>query len=335
MNITIHDIAKQAGVSITTVSLVLNDKKCRVSKETKERIIKVAKELNYKPSQIARSLATSETKTIGLIVPDITNPFFAQMAKGIGDALSNTGYTMFLANSYNDHKKELQHISKFQQHSIDGLIITSVNSEVYDETFEKNLSMPFVILDRHISKMDRTSIEVDDFLGGYMATEYLLKCGHRRIACFAANQMYLNARERLRGYEQALQDYRIPVDKNLIFYSDYTIDGGYKSGLQLLKTDATAVFASNDLMAFGLYKICSEKGVLIGDNISVIGFDDIPVSEYLSPRLTTIRQPIYEIGQKVVDTLILLIKNPKSDPPSVIFPLELIVRDSVKVINKS
>lgn len=330
MKVKIKDIAERVGVSITTVSLVLNNRNCRVSTETKERIFRTAEELNYVPNQIARSLATSETKTVGVIIPDITNPFFAEIAKGIGDALNQTGYTMFLSNSYNDSSQELAQIRKFQQHSVDGLIISSANSAQYDLTFERKLSTPLVILDRRISNFKRPRIEVDDFLGGYMATEYFLKCGHRRIACLAADQLYANAKERHNGYCQALKDYGITVDKKLIFNSDFTINGGYEGGLQAIETDATALFASNDLIAIGCYQACREKGVRIPEDISVIGFDDISSAEHLSPRLTTIRQPIYEIGHTAVEMLLSLINDPNRIPPNVVFPLHLIIRESVK-----
>lgn len=334
MGVTIKDIAKRANVSVTTVSLVMNNKAEHISEKTKQKIFQVVEELDYKPSQVARSLVTSKSRTIALIVPDISNPFFSEIAKGISDVLYQNGYNLFLSTSYDNIEQELQSITTLSEYSIDGLIISTVNTN--DSQYEavlKKLNVPIILLDRHSALKGYTSIGVADKDGGYQATQYLLDNGHERIACITGSVDIQNLQERLAGYREALQQRDIAYDEQLVEYAELTIEGGYIATKNILaKQPVSAIFACNDLMALGVYQAALERGLKIPEQLSVVGFDDISLSKYLNPKLTTMHQPIYQIGTAAANSILDAVINGKTKPEDIIFDLHLVERDSVSTL---
>lgn len=337
MPVTIKDIAREANVSITTVSLILNNKDQNISEGTREKVKRIVKELNYRPNILAQSLITNKTKTIGLLVPDITNPFFSQIVRGIEDILSDNNYNVFLCNSYNDIKKEMNYIDILNKRCAEGIIISSSNT--VDRNYYEylcQLNIPFIILDRHDYDVKyKNCVIIDDYKGGYLAAEHLLKLNHRKIGCINENRGLFNINERVRGFKDAFSDYEAEFDEKWMSAGDLTIDGGYKAAMKLLKSeDITAVFACNDLMAIGVYDAAKELNMNIPGDISVVGFDDIDFSCHLNPKLTTIKQPIYDIGKAAANHLMYLIKYGKINENLNILEVALQIRESTRSLDK-
>ncbi|EIV99403.1 LacI family DNA-binding transcriptional regulator [Thermoanaerobacter siderophilus] len=333
MAVTIKDIAKLANVSITTVSRVINNKSEGVSEETRNRILQLVKELGYQPNAIARGLVTKKTKTIGLIIPDISNPFFPDIARGVEDSAHIYGYNVFLCNTDDNLEKESEYINALKEKYVDGIIFTSSSIPKHEHITDLIKSgIPVVIMDRRIDSEDIYGVFLDNYEGGYIATKYLIDLGHKRIGCITGPLYISNAIERLEGYKRALVDNEIEVDNRLIFEGDYKINSGIIGAEKLLEHEVTAIFASNDLMAYGAYKAIRSYGYKIPDDISVVGFDDIQLSQILEPQLTTIRQPAYDMGLTAARMLIKLIEGKKMNKKIANFRPQLIIRQSTKDI---
>lgn len=334
---TLKDIAREAKVSITTASLVLNGKYGRVSQATIDRILEIAKKNNYQPNQIAVGLVTKKTKTIGLIVPDIQNTFFAEAAKHIEDEASKAGYNVILGNTNGKVEEDLKYINLFKRRGVDGLIISfsadSTNKKEQDNLLNvlNNLEIPFMSLDRWIEGLHCPRVSIDHRKGGYLATMYLLNNGHRKIGCITGPMNVYTARRRLKGYQEALEEYGIPFDEKLVFEGNYRFESGYLGGKNLLGKDMTAVFICNDLMSYGFYQAIREAGMVIPDDISVVGFDDLFFSQMLEVPLTTIRQPVDKIA---IESWKLLLKqiNGSNIKENIRLEPQLIERKSVKRI---
>ncbi|SDG75122.1 transcriptional regulator, LacI family [Thermoanaerobacter thermohydrosulfuricus] len=333
MAVTIKDIAKLANVSITTVSRVINNKTEGVSEETRNRILQLVKELGYQPNAIARGLVTKKTKTVGLIIPDISNPFFPDIARGVEDSAHIYGYNVFLCNTDDNLEKESEYINALKEKYVDGIIFTSSSIPKHEHITDLIKSgIPVVIMDRRIDSEDIYGVFLDNYEGGYIATKYLIDLGHKRIGCITGPLYISNAIERLEGYKRALVDNEIEVDNRLIFEGDYKINSGIIGAEKLLEHEVTAIFASNDLMAYGAYKAIRSYGYKIPDDISVVGFDDIQLSQILEPQLTTIRQPAYDMGLTAARMLIKLIEGKKMNKKIANFRPQLIIRQSTKDI---
>ncbi|WP_442602249.1 LacI family DNA-binding transcriptional regulator [Paenibacillus sp. KN14-4R] len=330
MSITIKDIAKKANVSITTVSLIMNNKCHNIGEDTIKRVRSIIAEHNYRPNALARGLITNKTRTIGLLVPNITNPFFAEITKGVEDGLSEHNYNVFLCNSYNDIHKEKMYINVLKERFVEGVIISSTNTVTQDYyTYLKEQGIAFVILDRHDSQLQYNGIVVDDWKGGYLATQHLLQLGHRKIGCIAESKGLCNINERLRGYQDALKAHGVLYDEKLVVSADLTIEGGCQAALGLMaEQNVTAIFATNDLTAIGVYEAAIQLGKRIPEDVSVVGFDDISFAHYLSPKLTTIRQPIYEIGRRAAANFIYVLQNNTFVQSTEVLDVELIIRNS-------
>ncbi|ABY95668.1 MULTISPECIES: LacI family DNA-binding transcriptional regulator [Thermoanaerobacter] len=333
MAVTIKDIAKLANVSITTVSRVINNKTEGVSEETRNRILQLVKELGYQPNAIARGLVTKKTKTVGLIIPDISNPFFPDIARGVEDSAHIYGYNVFLCNTDDNLEKESEYINALKEKYVDGIIFTSSSIPKHEHITDLIKSgIPVVIMDRRIDSEDIYGVFLDNYEGGYIATKYLIDLGHKRIGCITGPLYISNAIERLEGYKRALVDNEIEVDNRLIFEGDYKINSGIIGAEKLLEHEVTAIFASNDLMAYGAYKAIRSYGYKIPDDISVVGFDDIQLSQILEPQLTTIRQPAYDMGLAAARMLIKLVEGKKLKKKIINFRPQLIIRQSTKNI---
>lgn len=334
MAATIREIAEKTGVSITTISQILNGKGERFSDLTREKVLKTAKEMSYKPNFFAKNMIVSHTNTIGMIVPEVTDPFFSQMVKGAEDYLNKEGYMIMLCNSSNDKEREDLYVEELLHRAVDGLIIASPNillSGVIKRMEEKR--SPYILLDRQRNPRQEGNIAIDDFKGGYMATEHLIKLGHTRIGIIISDTSFYNVHARYEGYLACMKDYKLTVKDTWIVSGDQTMNGGYVATQKLLQENLSAIFATNDLMAMGTYRAALEKNLHIPTDLSVIGFDDIELSEYMTPPLTTIRQPIYGIGEIAAELLLKNLQNPTEKLENRLLDISLINRSSTKSID--
>lgn len=310
MRITMKKIAELAGVSVSTVSFIINNKDKHISQATRDRVNQVIAEHDYRPNMLAKGLMTNKSNTIGLLLPDITNPFYAQIAKGVEDVANEHGYTIFLCNSYNNTEKEMEYIKIMQERHVDGIILSQINdanSEALD--YLTNSDMTYVFLDRYVGVEEKHAVFVDNKLGGCLAAEHLLSLGHTKIGCISSVYKAQNVDERILGFLQMLEKNDITIPQNQMLSADLTVEGGKSAARKLLNCGVTAIFCCNDLMAIGVYEFARENCIKIPEQLSVIGYDDIEFSCYLTPPLTTIKQPIYEIGASSVFKLYNLLEK--------------------------
>jgi LacI family transcriptional regulator len=338
----IKDVAERARVSITTVSHVIN-KTRYVSDELLSRVNKAMEELNYHPNSLARGLRSGKTRTIGLVIPDISNQYFAEISRKIEDKGFEHGYSVILCNTDDDKTKEKNYIDVLIAKQVDGILFISAgeDSENLGKTIE--FDIPIVVFDRDIKEINSDIVLVDNSAGGYKATKYLIELGHRRIACIAGPSPINPSAQRILGYKRALSEAGLMNEENLIVQGDYRYPTGEKAMRELLSLPQppTAVFACNDMMAMGAMHAVNNAGKRIPDDISVIGFDNIPFSQTVYPTLTTIEQPIIEIAELVIDLLIDKIKlqeqrvTVNKEKPyfkRIVLETKLIKRDSCRAI---
>lgn len=331
MRVTIKDIAKKAGVSITTVSRVMNDKLGGISQETRERILKIVDEMNYQPNALARSLVTKQSLTLGLVLPNISNPFFPEMVRGVEDLASQHGYSVFLCNTDDDEEKEKHYIQLLKEKYVDGIIFSSNNrySEKHYEILQK-ANIPFVLIDRgeEDGNSPYNGVFIDNEKGAYLATKHLIEYGHKGIACLTGPKQVGTAKRRIRGYQKAMMEANLPIH---LINGDFRMKDAYIATKKLLPSEEiTAIFASNDLMACGIYQAAYELGIKIPEDLSVVGFDDIQLVEALTPKLTTIRQSSYTLGKTAAEMIIQELKEKKIAKQVVILDPALVIRQSTK-----
>lgn len=336
MRVTIKDVARQAGVSTSTVSLVLNNKPVSISQQTRSAVLAAARELDYRPNQLAVSLVTQKSKTLGLIIADNSNLFFAQLSKHIETAANAAGYTLIYGNSNDSVRADLHYLHIFGDRGVDGIIISPSAFGTPDEywsclSFIYSLKLPVVFVDRSMEESNLPSVLPDNFTGGYIATRHLLDQGHRVIGCCTGPSNLNSSVQRLNGYRKALDEYDVPFNPALIYQGDFTTESGQKALPYLLGQNVTAVFAFNDMMAFGIYKEMHSYNLSIPGDLSIVGFDDIFFAELIQPPLTTVAQPIAEIASAVVEKLVNQIENPSREITAVpkTFSPVLKVRGSV------
>jgi LacI family transcriptional regulator len=333
MSLTIKDIARLANVSTTTISRLLNDKTEGMSEDTRKRIHDIIKENNYQPSSIARGLVTKKTRTIGLIIPDISNPFFPDIVRGAEDEASKRGYNVFLCNSDYKEDKEAEYINVLKEKCVDGIIFTGNSIKTYGYLSDLvDSSIPAIMMNSYKKTQNSYGVYFDNYKGGYIAAEHLVKCGHKRIGCITGPIDIKSSQDRLKGYKDVLIENGIEIDEGIIFEGQYDVINGEVSSNKLLKDKSiSAIFACSDLIAYGVYKTAYSMGLKIPEDISIIGFDDIKFSSIIHPCLTTVKQPSIAMGLTAVDMLINLIEGKKLKRKNVDFNPELIIRDSTKI----
>lgn len=336
MSITISDIAKLANVSKSAVSIVLNNKK-GVSEKTRNKVLDTIKKYNYNPNHIAQSLVAKETKSIGLIIKEIDNPFFSKVMKGVYDACSQLGYSVLLGSSELSEMKETEIINALLSKRVDGLLISPLQREESNYPYLINLlkeNYPLVILGE-IVNYSTNIVDIDNFRAAYDAVSYLIKLGHTRIAHFAGPMHSGHGQKRLEGYKQALIDNDIPIHNNYIVPVEPYTQNGFKAAKELFsknKKPPSAVFCYNDLVAIGLIDALFELKIKVPEKVSVIGFDDIDFSKYVKIPLTTVQMPAYEIGKSAANLLIKLIVNSSEQTKEkVILKHKLIKRNSCAI----
>ncbi|RSL33643.1 LacI family transcriptional regulator [Salibacterium salarium] len=298
---TIKDVSKLAGVSVATVSRVLNENGY-VKEETKQKVKQSIETLEYKPNAVARSLYNKKSYTIGLIVPDIMNPFFPELARSIEDEMNVHGYTVILCNSDADAKKEEHYLDILKQKYVDGVIFVS---HTLKQESIKEWGLPLVALDRPIGE-DIPSVSVDNRKAARTAVEYLINKGCQSIAHICGPSFIPNANERYLGYLDAMQNTNQKNYEELIINGYYQWKEAEKSTYTLLKNNDSidGIFAGNDIMALGVMKAAEAAGRKIPKDLQIIGFDGVQISEMLNPELTTMAQPIYEMGTKACEMLL-------------------------------
>jgi DNA-binding LacI/PurR family transcriptional regulator len=328
MSVSIYDIAKKAGVAPSTVSRALEDHP-RIGATTKKRIQELAREMDYVPSTVAKSLATNKTLTIGMVLATISDPFMGRVVEGVEQVAIEAGFNVFISTSQNDRQREIAAIKMLQKRRVDGIIV--IASHLFDQypRFYGSSKVPIVIINEQKPGETMHFVTVDDVHGAQLAVEHLLALGHRRIGYVGVTNRPKSNQYRLKGYQDALEAAGIASDPALIFISDTIEDhakGGEASLEPLLAAGATAVFCFNDTTAIGLLAACHKRGLSVPDNLSIIGFDDIDMAAYTMPPLTTIRQPRFELGQRAMHMMLALLAG--QEPQNQIIPGELVVRQT-------
>ncbi|MEE8391967.1 MAG: LacI family DNA-binding transcriptional regulator [Anaerolineae bacterium] len=324
-----RDVAEHAGVSVTTVSHVINETR-PVSDELQQRVLVAMQELGYQPNLLARGLRRGETHTIGMITPDNANPFFAEVARGVEDTSFERGYSVILCNSDGDLNKELLYANVLSEKRVDGILFVAVGVSTEHIRDLQAQRMPLVVVDRDIPDVDVDSVLTDNARGGWLATHHLIELGHRRIGCISGPSDVTPSAERVTGYWLALDEGSIPVDEALVMKGDFQYESGYQAAHQLLSMSdpPTAIFACNDLMAIGAIRAALELGRQVPADLSVIGFDDVPLASFANPPLTTIVQPKYEIGTVATTMLLERMRDLDMPPHRRVLDTSLLIRQS-------
>jgi len=334
MSVTLKDIARKVGYSVTTVSRALNDYD-DVSEETKQLIKRVAQEMGYHPHVIAQSLQRRRTNTVGFIVPAtdryLSDPYFLELLAGIGDGAASHDFDLLVSTCKPmDPQERVVYERMVRGRRVDGIVVARTRCD--DERIAYLLSegFPLVAFGRTASDLDFPCLDVDGERGVYEAVNYLIGLGHRRIGFIAPSMYLMFAEHRLAGYKRALRDNDLEDDAALVVEGNLTQARGYQRMEQLLDLEEppTAVVAGNDLMAFGAMEAAQERGLVVGRDVAVIGFDDVPLAAYFHPALTTIRQPIYDIGKMLSQMLIKIINGEELAERQIILQPELVIRES-------
>ena len=325
--ITLKMVAEKAGVSVNTASRAINNKP-DINLKTKKRVLQIAKELGYIRNAAAVALRTKKTRTIGVVIADNSNPFYAEVLNGIEVAAREKNYHIILANTQRDYRKEEEAINLLRAKRVDGLLIAPVQDRADDIKKLIEANIPFVIIGRDFENIEVDAVYNDEVKGGFLATEYLIKKGHKRIALIDGFLYKSPAKGRLEGYKKALNKYKISLDESLISVGDINIEDGYERTKQMLEKELnfTAIFAYNDMMAFGSMQAIKEKGLRIPEDIGLVGYDDIPFSSLMNPALTTIKLKKQELGVESVKLLFSRINGGRKKTKKVMLDVELIVR---------
>jgi DNA-binding LacI/PurR family transcriptional regulator len=330
MAITIKDVARESGVNISTVSRALNNG-YGVNPQTRDLVVAVANRLNYRPNRVARGLVTGRSHSLALIVSDIRNPFFAEVARGAADAARADKCDLILCNSDLDPERQMQYVKSLLEKRVDGILMNSVSPlGAEDQVQLAECGVPIVLLNRSAANKAFSTVSADNEAGGALAAQHLLKLGHRHIAHITGPRQHGNLSDRARGFVQTLQEAPQPVVP-VVLHGAFNFDGGRDLTDRLLAEhpETTAIFAANDVMAFGAVRTALDRGLRIPEDLSLIGFDNIEFSSIIHPPLTTIHQPKYEMGQAAVEILLRLARDKsRRTPESRVLGVELIERQS-------
>ena len=330
MGKTIRDIAKLSNVSIATVSKIINGKDSNISDATRRRVKKIMKEQNYTPNPIARTLVTKRSDTLGIIVPDIGNPFFSQLIRAVEDFSNSRGYHLIILDTDDDIEKQKTCLQIMQKKMVDGIILVS-SSFRFGESELLPFHSPVVLVDGNDEKRYFIGkVGIDNTYGGYIATKHLIEKGCKKIAFLSGGKHSGSTKERYVGYQKALKENNIPSSDGVCLFGKFTSEFGYEATKKMLENrlEIDGIFAGSDLIALGVMKALEEYEFSVPDKIKLIGFDAIYVSRYLSPALTTIRQPIYDIGKLASEMLIEYIENGKIEENTLLLDTELIERET-------
>lgn len=323
------DIAKEAGVSLMTVSRVINGKP-DVSAATRQRVLEIADRLGYRPNRIAQGLATKHTGTLGLVVPDVANPFFAEVARGAEHVAYAAGYNVFLCNTDEDPAREMAVLRSLEEKRVDGVVLCS--SRLEDEELRAALvhQSAAVLVNRRLEGANVSAVLVNDEMGGWMATQHLLQTGHRAIGFLAGPPVSRSGQQRYQGYRAALAAAGIRYDPHWVRHCSPVVDGGLNAARELLTAhhNLTAIVCYNDLVAVGALQACAELGFCVPDDVAVIGFDDILLAALVTPSLTTCHVARFDLGSQAMRLLLEHIQGRSNEYQEITLQPRLVVRAS-------
>jgi LacI family transcriptional regulator len=327
---TMIDVAKKAGVSVATVSRVINGNG-KVSKTLEQKVLRAIENLNYHPSTLARSFKMQETRLIGIIIPLLDHPFFSKLAQVMEQELFQNNYRAIVCNTEENQARELEYIEILLRQRIDGVIINSAleNTDYLLALNEQNV--PCVLIDRNVERFQCSKVFSDNSLGGYLGMKYLMELGHERIRIVAPFAFAHPVQYRMRGIREAMAEFGYKETPNMFLTSDdHSFEMGIQAGIELAQSNPrpTAIFALTDVTAVGIIHGLAKMGLRVPNNISVMGYDDIPLSAYVLPPLTTVAQSITQMGKKAVEILLNHIQNPDLPAEKAVLPTKLIIRDS-------
>jgi LacI family transcriptional regulator len=327
-----RDVAERAGLSVSTVSHVINNTRA-VSDESRQRVTQAMEELGYKPNALARSLRRQKSNTLGMIVPDSANPFFAEVARAIEDASFAQNYSVILCNSEGDLEKQQAYTNVLIENRVAGILFVAagVSTELVNDLSRRRV--PLIVVDREVPGVEVDTVMTHHAQGGCLATRHLIDLGHRRIACIAGNSEVSPSAERLTGYRQTLEENGLAYNEALVVKGDFQYESGYQATSYLLTLQArpTAVFACNDLMAVGCISAACELGLRVPDDLSVVGFDDVRLASFTNPPLTTVAQPKVKIGAVATKMLLERLNDLDAPPCFERLDTQLRIRQSTAV----
>ncbi|WP_370641016.1 MULTISPECIES: ribose operon transcriptional repressor RbsR [unclassified Pantoea] len=327
---TMKDVARLAGVSTSTVSHVINNNRF-VSERVRARVQQAISELNYAPSALARSLKLNETRTIGMLLTASSNPFYAEVVRGVENCCYERGYSLILCNTEGDEERMNRSLETLMQKRVDGLLLMCTESHLPSaEILNRYPSVPMVMMDWAPFEGRGDIIQDNALLGGELATQYLIDRGYTRIACIAGPQDKTPARMRLEGFHKAMRNSGLSVPEAYVVDGDFEFQGGFNAMNQLLalETPPQAVFTSNDAMAVGVYHALFQAGLSVPQDMAVVGYDDIELARYLTPPLSTVHQPKDALGELAIDTLINRLRDPDASQQMLELTPELVERGS-------
>lgn len=328
---TIRQVAKLAGVAPITVSRVINNTGY-ISAETRQKVEAAVSQLGYVPNSLSQSLRWKQTGMLALVLTDVTNPFWTTVARGVEDAASEAGYHVILCNTDESPQKQEEYLTALLQKRVDGVLLVPARDDLEDIQRVQMLKVPLVVLDRRLSQPVADAVRCDSESGAYQLTRLLLERGHRQIALLTGPEHVATATDRVTGYRRALREAGLDSDAESVFYGAFTIQSGQDMALQALALNPrpTAIIAGNNFIAIGMMQALRAAGIRVPEEISVVGFDDLPASLLLDPFLTVAAQPAYEMGREATN---LLIKRLAGDgaqaPQEVVLPVEIVERKSV------
>ncbi|ULL17516.1 LacI family transcriptional regulator [Paenibacillus sp. H1-7] len=333
--ISILDVVAKSGLSLATVSKVLNNSPT-VRESNRQKVLQAIKELDYRPNPAARSLARGATRLIGLTLPGLNDTFYDNIVQSVNRHLEENGYVLALSvfSQVQAAESDANSSFLFQEDRVDGVIVISPLDENPYLLELKRKRIPYVVVDNQVDPLNALTVNVDNYAGGYEATKHLLDLGHTRISYVGGSERYLSARERRRGFESAMRDAGLtPV---AVTNTEFNIRSGFDAAKAWIRSDKvpTAVFAGEDGLALGVTQAFQDEGYRVPDEVSIVGFDDQTFSQYIHPRLTTIRQPMEQIGEHAVRLLLQMIQGTAKRQSSVMLKPELIVRESTSSYNK-
>jgi LacI family transcriptional regulator len=325
----IKDVALKAGVSVTTVSHVVNGTRF-VKEESRKRVEEAVRELGYVPSGVARSLKHNATHTFGVLLPNNSNPYFAEILRGVEDRCFAAGYNVILCNSNEDAARQATYLRVLAEKRIDGLVLVSSHRDAALREALSELKIPLVLLDREVAGLACDLVEVDHVAGGMLATQHLLDLGHPYVACISGPAELSPSSQRRAGWKRALAEAGVARREGDLERGDFSPRSGYLAMQALLKRKSrpTAVFVCNDLMALGALAAAYEAGIRVPEELSIVGFDDIELAAFSTPALTTVVQPKQQIGTTAAELLLERVQESRTEARRVILQPQLKVRAS-------
>jgi LacI family transcriptional regulator, galactose operon repressor len=328
--VTMRQIAERAGVSLGTVSHVINNT-AKVREKMRQRVLEAIQGLGYQPSQLARGLRRNQTNMLVMIIPDVTNPFFPAVVRGVEDVAYKSSFRLVLCNTDNDARKEISYLNEMRSYRPAGwLLIPAVDSQIAAHFRSAETGPPVVCLDRQPLGWNGDLVLVANEVGSHSATRHLLRMGHRQLAVITGPLHLGNALERLQGFKRALADAKVPLEPDYIQEAGFEPNSGYQAAKRLLRMlpRPTAIFACNDLMALGVLRAARELGLHCPEELSIVGFDNLDFAEFTAPALTTVNQPGYQLGTTAARLLLERIAGPPQPFKKIVLPTELKIRNS-------